>query len=199
MRINKSETCNDFSVDLVQSDYGSAWILASPAIHLDITLTATYIRRTPQISMFRTLSELPPPEFSWPIRQRTAMTEKDSRYRTVLIVEDSEDARYFMRLELEQLGYRIVEAENGEKAVEVAERERPDIILMDLSLPVMDGIAATEKIRLRDGFKTVPVIAVTAHQETDFRADAKAAGFDAYVTKPIDVPWLSELIEGLLV
>jgi two-component system cell cycle response regulator DivK len=127
------------------------------------------------------------------------MTEKDSRYRTVLIVEDSEDARYFMRLELEQLGYRIVEAENGEKAVEVAERERPDIILMDLSLPVMDGIAATEKIRLRDGFKTVPVIAVTAHQETDFRADAKAAGFDAYVTKPIDVPWLSELIEGLLV
>lgn len=127
------------------------------------------------------------------------MTEKDSQDRTVLIVEDSEDARYFMRLELEQLGYRVVEAENGEKAVEVAERERPDIILMDLSLPVMDGIAATEKIRSRDGFKTVPVIAVTAHQETDFRADAKAAGFDAYVTKPIDMPWLSELIEGLLV
>jgi CheY-like chemotaxis protein len=127
------------------------------------------------------------------------MTEKDSQYRTVLIVEDSEDARYLMRLELEQLGYRIVEAENGEKAVEVAERERPDIILMDLSLPVMDGIAATEKIRACDGFKTVPVIAVTAHQETDFRAGAKAAGFDAYVTKPIDMPWLSELIEGLLV
>ena len=127
------------------------------------------------------------------------MAEKDSQYRTVLIVEDSEDARYFMRLELEQLGYRVVEAENGEKAVEVAERERPDIILMDLSLPVMDGIAATEKIRSRDGFKTVPVIAVTAHQETDFRAGAKASGFDAYVTKPIDMPWLSELIEGLLV
>jgi CheY-like chemotaxis protein len=127
------------------------------------------------------------------------MIEKDSQYRTVLIVEDSEDARYLMRLELEQLGYRVVEAENGEKAVEVAERERPDIILMDLSLPIMDGIAATEKIRSRDGFKTVPVIAVTAHQETDFRADAKAAGFDAYVTKPIDMPWLSELIEGLLV
>ena len=127
------------------------------------------------------------------------MAEKDSQHKTVLIVEDSEDARYFMRLELEQLGYRIVEADNGEKAVEVAERERPDIILMDLSLPIMDGIAATEKIRACDGFKTVPVIAVTAHQETDFRADAKAAGFSAYVTKPIDMPWLSELIEGLLV
>lgn len=127
------------------------------------------------------------------------MAEKDSQHKTVLIVEDSEDARYFMRLELEQLGYRIVEADNGAKAVEVAERERPDIILMDLSLPIMDGIAATEKIRARDGFKTVPVIAVTAHQETDFRADAQAAGFNAYVTKPIDMPWLSELIEGLLV
>ena len=127
------------------------------------------------------------------------MTEKNSQHPTVLIVEDSEDARYFMRLELEQLGYRIVEAENGEKAVEVAERERPDIILMDLSLPIMDGIAATAKIRACDGFNTVPVIAVTAHQETDFRADAKAAGFNAYVTKPIDMPWLSELIEGLLV
>ena len=127
------------------------------------------------------------------------MTEKNPQHRTVLIVEDSEDARYFMRLELEQLGYRIVEADDGEKAVEVAERERPDIILMDLSLPIMDGIAATEKIRACDGFKTVPVIAVTAHQETDFRADAQAAGFNAYVTKPIDMPWLSELIEGLLV
>jgi two-component system cell cycle response regulator DivK len=127
------------------------------------------------------------------------MSENNSLHRTVLIVEDSEDARYFMRLELEQLGYRIVEAENGEKAVEVAEREQPDIILMDLSLPIMDGIAATEKIRGCEGLKAVPVIAVTAHQETDFRADAKAAGFDAYVTKPIDIPWLSELIEGLLV
>jgi two-component system, cell cycle response regulator DivK len=127
------------------------------------------------------------------------MTEKQLQHRTGLFVEDSEDARYFMRLELEQLGYRIVEAENGEQAVEVAERERPDIILMDLSLPVMDGIAATEKIRACDGFKTIPVIAVTAHQETDFRAGAKAAGFDAYVTKPIDMAWLSELIEGLLV
>ena len=127
------------------------------------------------------------------------MAEKASQHKTVLIVEDSEDARYFMRLELEQLGYRIVEADDGEKAVEVAERERPDIILMDLSLPIMDGIAATEKIRACDGFKTVPVIAVTAHQETDFRADAQAAGFNAYVTKPIDMPWLSELIEGLLV
>jgi two-component system, cell cycle response regulator DivK len=126
------------------------------------------------------------------------MSEKDSRDRTVLVVEDIEDARFLMRLELEQLGYFVIEAENGEKALEVAEREHPDIILMDLSLPVMDGIEATEKIRATDGLNRVPIIAVTAHQETDFREGAKAAGFDAYVTKPIDIKWLDELIKGLL-
>jgi len=104
-----------------------------------------------------------------------------------------------MRLELELLGYRVVEAEDGEEAVAVAAREKPDIILMDLSLPVMDGIAATQKIRATEGFKGVPVIAVTAHQEMDLREGAKAAGFAAYVTKPIDMNWLSELIKGLLV
>jgi two-component system cell cycle response regulator DivK len=124
--------------------------------------------------------------------------EKDSRDRTVLIVEDSDDARYFMRLALEQLGYIVVEAENGAKAIEVAERERPDIILMDLSLPIMDGLAATEKIRASDSLKKIPIIAVTAHQETDFRVGAKAAGFDAYVTKPIDIDFLSDLINGLI-
>ncbi len=124
--------------------------------------------------------------------------EKDSRDWTVLIVEDSDDARYFMRLSLEQLGYLIVEAENGTRAVEIAQRERPDIILMDLSLPIMDGLAASEKIRASDGLSGVPIIAVTAHQETDFRTGAKAAGFDAYVTKPIDIDFLSELIKGLL-
>ena len=82
--------------------------------------------------------------------------------------------------------------------LEVADRERPDISLMDLSLPVMDGMAATEKIRSSDGLRGIPIVAVTAHQETDFRAGAKAAGFDAYVTKPIDMDFLSELIKGLL-
>lgn len=127
------------------------------------------------------------------------MPEKESLDPTVLIVEDDEDSRYLMRLELERLGYLVVEAEDGEKAVEVAEREQPDIILMDLSLPVLDGIAAAHKIRSAEGFNGVPVIAVTAHQETDFREGAKAAGFAAYVTKPIDMNWLSELIKGLLV
>jgi len=127
------------------------------------------------------------------------VTEKDSTNLTVLIVEDAEDARYFMRLELEQLGYLVIEAEDGEKAVELALGEHPDIILMDLSLPVMDGLAATAMIRAHEEMRETPIIAVTAHQETDFRAGAKASGFSAYVTKPIDIAWLHELIRGLLV
>jgi CheY-like chemotaxis protein len=125
--------------------------------------------------------------------------EKDSRDRTVLIVEDSDDARYFMRLSLEQLGFLVLEADNGARAVEIAEIERPDIILMDLSLPILDGIAATQKIRAIDQLNGVPIVAVTAHQEIDFRNEAKAAGFDAYVTKPIDIDFLGDLITGLLV
>lgn len=126
------------------------------------------------------------------------MVEKDSRDQTILVVEDSDDTRYFMRLALEDLGYLIIEAEDGAQAVTLAENERPDIILMDLSLPVMDGLAATERIRASTKLAGVPVIAVTAHQETDFRNDAKAAGFDAYVTKPVDIDFLNELIQGLL-
>lgn len=127
------------------------------------------------------------------------MTEKDSTNLTVLLVEDNDDARYFMRLELEQLGYLVIEAEDGAKAVELALRDHPDIVLMDLTLPVMDGLEATAKIRSDEKMREVPIIAVTAHQETDFRAGAKESGFDAYVTKPIDFDWLSELIKGLLV
>jgi len=127
------------------------------------------------------------------------MTEKDSTNLTVLLVEDAEDSRYFMRLELEQLGYLVVEADDGANAVEIALSERPDIILMDLTLPVLDGLAATAMIRSHEEMSEVPIIAVTAHQATEFRAEAKASGFNAYVTKPIDIPWLDELIKGLLV
>jgi CheY-like chemotaxis protein len=127
------------------------------------------------------------------------MAEKDAQNLTVLIVEDVDDSRYFMRLELEQLGYLVIEAEDGAKAVEIALRERPDIILMDLTLPVMDGLAATAIIRNNEQMREVPIIAVTAHQESDLRAEAKVSGFNAYVTKPIDIPWLDELIKGLLV
>ena len=121
----------------------------------------------------------------------------DSRLK-VLLVEDVEDTRLFMRLALEDQGFIVAEAEDGQSAVASAVRETPDVILMDLTLPRMDGFAAAKLIRQKTELKDVPIIAVTAHQETGFRSDAKASGFDAYVTKPIDINWLKELINGLI-
>jgi len=127
------------------------------------------------------------------------MNERDFKDLKVLVVEDVDDTRLFLRLALEDHGFIVFEAENGEKAVENADREKPDVILMDLTMPLMDGFDAAKLIRQNEKLKDVPIIAITAHQETDFRSGAKASGFDAYVTKPIDVQWLKELIAGLLI
>lgn len=127
------------------------------------------------------------------------MGQRDFKDLKVLLVDDFEDTRLFLRLALEEHGFIVFEAENGETAVQNALRERPNVILMDLTMPLMDGFAATKLIRQNEDFKNVPIIAITAHQETDFRTDAKASGFDAYVTKPIDVNWLKDLIDGLLI
>jgi CheY-like chemotaxis protein len=126
------------------------------------------------------------------------MTGRDSRDLKVLLVEDVEDTRLFMRLALEDQGFIVSEAEDGHSAVASAVRETPDVILMDLTLPRMDGFAAAKLMRQKSELKNVPIIAVTAHQETAFRSDARASGFDAYVTKPIDINWLKELINGLI-
>jgi CheY-like chemotaxis protein len=127
------------------------------------------------------------------------MSHRESKDLKVLLVEDFEDTRLFMRLELEDQGFIVFEAENGRVAVHTAIRENPDVILLVLTLPLMDGFAATKLIRQNEQLKNVPIIAVTAHKEDDFRSDAKASGFDAYVTKPIDANWLKELIAGLLI
>ena len=126
------------------------------------------------------------------------MTEQNGAAQTILVVEDFEDNRFMMRRLLEMSGYRVVEAVNGEQAVEAAERERPDLILMDLSLPKLDGLAATRRIREQNGAARVPIVAVSAHDTTDFHADALAAGCDEYVTKPIDFDQLEELLTRLL-
>jgi CheY-like chemotaxis protein len=115
-----------------------------------------------------------------------------------LVVEDNEDTREMMRLALEGLGYRVCEAANGDEAVAVADRECPNVILMDISMPVMNGLTATARIRELPTMGTIPIIAVTAHRDDDLRASAQASGFTAYATKPIDVDWLHQLIVGLL-
>ncbi|MCA1612988.1 MAG: response regulator [Acidobacteria bacterium] len=126
------------------------------------------------------------------------MTEQNGAAQTILVVEDFEDNRFMLRRLLEMSGYRVVEAVNGEQAVEAAERERPDLILMDLSLPKLDGLAATRRIREQDGAARVPIVAVSAHDTTDFHSDALAAGCNEYVTKPIDFYQLEELLKRLL-
>ncbi|MBC7910780.1 MAG: response regulator [Pyrinomonadaceae bacterium] len=126
------------------------------------------------------------------------MSERRATGLTVLVVEDDEDIRLAMRFALEEFGYRVDEAANGEEAIEVAWRTCPNIILMDLSLPVLDGLAATRRIRQDPQMKDVPIVAVTAHHESQFRANALAAGCNAYITKPIDFNWLDELMGQLL-
>lgn len=117
---------------------------------------------------------------------------------TVLLVEDTEDNRFMMRRLLEMTGYRVVEAMNGEEAVKLAEAESPDLILMDLSLPVIDGLAATRLIRKLPDLEGTPIIAVSAHDTSDFQSEAIDAGCNSYVTKPIDFNELEVLIAQLL-
>jgi two-component system cell cycle response regulator DivK len=116
----------------------------------------------------------------------------------VLLVEDTEDNRFMMRRLLEMSGFEVVEARNGEEAVRMACDKRPEMILMDLSLPIIDGLAATRRIRALPGFETVPIVAVSAHDTADFHADALAAGCNSYITKPIDFGQLELLIRRLL-
>jgi CheY-like chemotaxis protein len=117
---------------------------------------------------------------------------------TIMVVEDFEDNRFMMRRLLEMSGYRVVEAEDGQEAVELATRELPNLILMDLSLPVLDGLAATRRIREHAELRMVPIVAVSAHDTADFHADALAAGCNEYVTKPIDFDQLDDLLDRLL-
>jgi two-component system cell cycle response regulator DivK len=126
------------------------------------------------------------------------MSETQPADLTILVVEDYEDTSLAMRLALEDRGYRIVEASDGAVAVELAERERPDIILMDLNLPVMDGLEATKRIRSNPEMADAVVVAVTAHSNQDYRDRALAAGCNAFVTKPIDFEWLNDLLTNLL-
>jgi len=121
------------------------------------------------------------------------MTRQDESV-TVLLVEDTEDNRFMMRRLLEMSGYHVVEATNGEEAVKLAETESPGLILMDLSLPVIDGLAATRLIRKLPNGANTPIIAVSAHDTSDFLSEALQAGCNSYITKPIDFNELEQLI-----
>ena len=104
----------------------------------------------------------------------------------ILIVEDNEMNRDMLSRRLERKGYEVVMAEDGKKGVDMSKSENPDLILMDLSLPVMDGWEATSTIKGDEKTKKIPIIVLTAHAMAGDREKALDAGADEYDTKPID-------------
>jgi two-component system cell cycle response regulator DivK len=102
----------------------------------------------------------------------------------ILVVEDQMDNRQILRDLLGNAGYALVEAENGEEALAAVAKQRPDLILMDIQLPVMDGYEATRRIKSDPATKSIPIIVITSYALSGDEGKARAAGCDAYVTKP---------------
>jgi two-component system cell cycle response regulator DivK len=122
------------------------------------------------------------------------MMEKPKTSQTIMVVEDYDDTRVLLRQMLESKGYRVVEAINGQEAVDLTQREHPDLILMDLDLPILDGIAATQHIRRQSEMKQVPIVAITAYPMSYTHVKAFAKGCNEYLAKPIDFAELEELL-----
>jgi len=116
----------------------------------------------------------------------------------VLVVDDSVDNVAMISLDLQQQGYRVVTASNGEDAVAVATKTMPDLILMDINLPTLDGLGATRRIREDPTMQNVPVIAITAFGTEGFQRAAYDVGVSGYLTKPIDLDRMHQLIARLL-
>ena len=116
----------------------------------------------------------------------------------VMLVEDFHDTRQMMRHMLELQGCRVVEAANGQEAIEISQRGGLDLVLMDLNMPVLDGFNATLRIREYERTRDVPVVAVTAYDSAESRAAAGAVGSCDYVVKPLDVENLATLLRRLL-
>jgi CheY-like chemotaxis protein len=116
----------------------------------------------------------------------------------ILVVDDTIDNLVVISLHLQQSGYRVVTAGDGEEGIRVAALSNPDLILMDLSMPGLDGLGATRKIREHPNLRPVPVVAVTAFNTEGFKRAAHDAGIDGYITKPIDFERLDDLVRSLL-
>ena len=116
----------------------------------------------------------------------------------VLVVDDMTDNLVMISLHLQHSGYRVVTAADGEEAIKVAALSKPDVILMDIGMPGLDGLGATRKLREHETLSRVPIIAVTAFETDGFRRAAYEAGFDGYLTKPLDFQRLDNLIRNML-
>jgi CheY-like chemotaxis protein len=113
----------------------------------------------------------------------------------VLVVEDHDDTRFMLEYLLERQGCRVLTAADGEAAVSAAEQARPDLILMDASLPRLDGLAATRRIRATPALRDVPIVFLSGHAEAAFRSAALETGGDDFLLKPFELGQLEGLIE----
>ena len=118
--------------------------------------------------------------------------------KKILVIEDTADNRRIIRLLMERAGYAVVEAVNGAEGIEMAGRERPDLILMDIQLPVIDGYEATRRLKADPDLKAIPVIAVTSYALAGDEAKTRAAGCDGYVAKPFSPKALLQLVQKFI-
>jgi len=116
----------------------------------------------------------------------------------ILLVEDFDDTRLMMKMWLEKRGYRVIEAETGEQAITLAQREAPDLIIMDVMMPGMNGLDATQRIRQYQALRRTPIVAVSAYGADEYRRLAIQAGCNEYVSTPFEPNALAELIRSLL-
>ncbi len=125
-------------------------------------------------------------------------SESNQDRSKILVVDDFDDTRLLLRTWLEKKGYVVLEAENGKQAVLKAESEKPDLIIMDVEMPELDGLSATRRIRALEDFGRVPIVAVSAYGADQFRAEALKAGCNEYVSTPFEPEELEELIQTLI-
>ena len=118
--------------------------------------------------------------------------------RTILVVDDFDDTRLLLRTWLERRGFRVVEAETGIQAINQAETESPDLIIMDMQMPQLDGLSATRRIRKLESMNSVPIVAVSAYGADQFREQALAAGCNEYVSTPFEPATLEGIIRNLV-
>ena len=116
----------------------------------------------------------------------------------ILVIEDYPDSRMLLSSLLRAKGYKVVEARDGKEGLQQANRVTPDLILMDLAMPELDGVEATRQLRQRQTFSRTPIFAISAYATHDVRDDALAAGCNEVFTKPLDLPLLLGKIETSL-
>lgn len=121
----------------------------------------------------------------------------DEKKHTILIVEDNQDSRELVVKVLKAHGYLMIEAIDGEEALAKAAAEHPDLILMDISLPKLDGYEVIRRLKAQEAFASTPIIALTAHAMKGDREKALAAGCQDYITKPVNIRELPARIEAL--